>query len=506
MKVGRCGVGALVAALLITGCGDDSASGGAGAAGGAGGAGGAPGGAGGAGGGGASVALVWEPCLDAADLECTELSVPIDHDDESLGTAHVRLVRPPPLEAPKGTVFVLSGDAGDSVSASVGEAGLVLRALGWNSVGMDHRGLDLSSPVLCGDDDSIEALWAMDTSPDTAEERAALDEVASAWVEACHQNTDPALLPRVDSRSAAQDLELARAALGVEEVNVFAGNHGSRIALRYAALHPERLRAVVLDSPDSPSLELEDAIRDEAIGFQEALERFFAFCSAGCGGATPCFGDGGGVEEIRAAFDAAHGTIEALNVGRLADRVVYQLLGYARFADLASALVGLEGGTADELLSHAQYPPMHPDGQRLWNYMGARTGIWNADHVTPPGYTSADFDSFVAELSATVAPQAAWFVSTDAPYWHIGHYDVVPARAPAPYAAPDAPPMLILAGTFNPEAPLADVLALQEELGNGSFVVVRDGDGKQQIYDDCMRGIALDFLDDPSAPSALSCE
>jgi len=48
--------------------------------------------------------------------------------------------------------------------------------------------------------------------------------------------------------NAARDLEQLRLSLGIEQINVYGGSYGSRLALVYERLHPDSVRALILDS------------------------------------------------------------------------------------------------------------------------------------------------------------------------------------------------------------------------------------------------------------------
>ncbi|MGH8203651.1 MAG: alpha/beta fold hydrolase, partial [Steroidobacteraceae bacterium] len=76
---------------------------------------------------------------------------------------------------------------------------------------------------------------------------------------------------------AVRDLEAVRAALGYEQLNVFGGSYGTRVAQHYARRYPDRTRTVVLDGVVPPTLAL---VPNIAIESQRALEGVFARCAA----------------------------------------------------------------------------------------------------------------------------------------------------------------------------------------------------------------------------------
>ena len=76
---------------------------------------------------------------------------------------------------------------------------------------------------------------------------------------------------------AVQDLERVRAALGIEQWNVYGVSYGTRVAQHYSAALPgAHVRSVVLDGVVPPPLALGPDVAREA---QRALEQIFARCA-----------------------------------------------------------------------------------------------------------------------------------------------------------------------------------------------------------------------------------
>jgi pimeloyl-ACP methyl ester carboxylesterase len=94
---------------------------------------------------------------------------------------------------------------------------------------------------------------------------------------------------RYSSFDAMEDLDEVREAFGYDRVNLWGGSYGTRAALVYLALHPERVRAAVLDgvAPFSGRFPLHTA-RDA----QASLDRLIEECAGdeACRAAYPSFG------------------------------------------------------------------------------------------------------------------------------------------------------------------------------------------------------------------------
>jgi pimeloyl-ACP methyl ester carboxylesterase len=85
---------------------------------------------------------------------------------------------------------------------------------------------------------------------------------------------------------AIDDLDAVRKALGYEQVNLYGGSYGTRVALSYLKYHAASTRAVIIDAVVPQDLALGPAI---AVESQAALERVIAACAAdaGCKAAYP---------------------------------------------------------------------------------------------------------------------------------------------------------------------------------------------------------------------------
>lgn len=80
------------------------------------------------------------------------------------------------------------------------------------------------------------------------------------------------------TRETVADMETLRDALGIAEWNVMGVSYGTTVALDYVRLHPERIRAVVLDSVYPPSLASSGDLNTR--NFARALEALYDACRA----------------------------------------------------------------------------------------------------------------------------------------------------------------------------------------------------------------------------------
>jgi len=84
-------------------------------------------------------------------------------------------------------------------------------------------------------------------------------------------------LSAYDSVNSAADVENIRTALGYEQINLWGGSYGTRLALEVMRLYPDGIRSVVLDAVYPPDVDLYQAA---PANFQRALDRLYASCAA----------------------------------------------------------------------------------------------------------------------------------------------------------------------------------------------------------------------------------
>ena len=114
----------------------------------------------------------------------------------------------------------------------------------------------------------------------------ALQEAAGAAVPVAAEQCAAALAgfrPLYKTSDSVADLDAVRAGLGYERIALFAEGYGTKVALDYAAAHPDRVDKLVLDSP-VPSSGLDALHRASFAATPRVLREL---CGRGCRGATP---------------------------------------------------------------------------------------------------------------------------------------------------------------------------------------------------------------------------
>jgi pimeloyl-ACP methyl ester carboxylesterase len=518
----------LIPILVALGCGssDDNANpGGAPGAGGEGGTagssgqGGAAGEAGGAGAAGAAGAggvasIEWTPC---SSYDCATLVVPADHAAPGGTTFSIKLKRAKAKVPADRIGVILTNPGGPGAEALGFLTGFAGALTAWTPeirnrfdiITFDPRGIGGSEPKIVCTGGEVAPLrktpWTVQSDADRTARQASID----AFQKSCLDKTPLELLEHCGTLDVVEDLEMIRKGLGEEKLNWVGWSYGTVIGAQYARVHPDRVRAIVLDSVADPGSSDPKAERVQgATGSEQILTQHFELC----------FQDGAACPLYKA------GDVDAAAIGARYDA----LLATVRQTPLQVA--GEPPVTEDELtiatFSVLYSPPpsakwrdavaaaMAGDGTKVAamarSYWGQGNGLIDA-HLAilaqdmAPAWksaTPADWDSWVTEARATaprMAPQylgfrmpmSAWPTKTDHPVPQIG-------------ALSTTPPMLVVASRHDPITPWEDSAALVTNMANGSHLVTYEGWGHAPTwsYSKCTSLLAGAFLIDPAQPPA----
>ena len=229
--------------------------------------------------------IAWHGCgpEQPANLQCGELSVPLDYEPSARREDHARFNRLPAADRAHrvGSLIINPGGPGGAGSDFV----LVEAAGGhlWNPalherfdmIGMDPRGVGTSTPVQC-DPDVYNQLVSL--FPSTEAQFDQLASWARAFGRSCLERTGP-LLGHVDTRSAARDMEALRRALGDGKLNFLGLSYGAHLGSAYAELYPKRIRTMALDAIANHSVSVNTLFADAAATYEDTLNRFAAWCA-----------------------------------------------------------------------------------------------------------------------------------------------------------------------------------------------------------------------------------
>lgn len=112
---------------------------------------------------------------------------------------------------------------------------------------VDQRGTGDSNPLDCRDASGEPMMIDASVAPSLAQMKSFAGQCAAGL----EGRADPRFYTTTD---AVRDMDLVRAALGAEKINLVGVSYGTRVAQQYAATYPQHTRTVVLDSVASNSL------------------------------------------------------------------------------------------------------------------------------------------------------------------------------------------------------------------------------------------------------------
>jgi len=415
-------------------------------------------------------AIQWKPC---DKVECGTLSVPLDYRRPKGPHVTLALARLPAAHKRIGVLFTNPGGPGGSGVDFLRDADEVFPAEIRNSfdlVSWDPRGVGASAPVACLDD--LDAFYAVDHDPRTP--AAVAQNVASSktFVDACRRNSGQ-LLPYVSTESTVRDLDAIRAALGEAQISYVGFSYGTLIGAEYADTFPKRVRAMVLDGAIDPDLSYAQTSIDQAKGFDDDLNAFFANCHSDTNCAFARGGDPAAAYDDLVATIAAEpipGTVDGehrtLGPGELDIGVASALYaGRDGYDDLATALAQAGRGVGDGMLGLADAYTGRTTGGTYSNETAANYAVGCIDSPGPPTVKAVEQ---LAARAARVAPHfgaSTVWLGLPCTFWPVPVEGKV-----APIHAPNAPPIVVVGTTHDPATPYAWAQALASELRSGNLL------------------------------------
>ncbi|MGI5119209.1 alpha/beta hydrolase [Marinactinospora thermotolerans] len=437
--------------------------------------------------------VAWEDC--GGGFECADVRVPLDYDDPAGAELTIAVIRLPASGAdPVGSLLVNPGGPGASgvdyaraaehiVSEQVRER--------FDVVGFDPRGVGGSSPVHCLDREELDAYLGgqydtedgdgdpTEVTPEGLEE---LEEANRGFVEGCVEHSAD-LLPHIGTADVAHDLDVLRGVLGDDGLTYLGKSYGTYIGAMYAELHPDRVRALVLDGAMDPELgQLETSV-EQAKGFTTALTAFVEDClsQAECPLAE---GAGTTVEQANGRLtDLLERTAEEplrnglgdgreVNRARVETGVLAALYSESYWPRVRSALTdAFERGDGTALLELGDELYGREPGGGYENSTAALIAVNCADRAAPRDIAAyEEAADAAAEASPLFGPSLAWGALPCA-YWP---RDAV--AEPVDIDGSGAPPILVVGTTRDSATPYQWAQNLAGVLESG-VLLTHEGDG-----------------------------
>ena len=408
------------------------------------------------------------------------------------------MLRAPATGDPIGSLVVNPGGPGGSGVGYARAASSIVSAdvrERYDVVGFDPRGVGSSDPVVCLTPAEQDRLVGADPTPDDPQELDEVVAVTGAVGEGCRERSEDNYR-WVDTVSTARDLDILRAALGDERLTYLGKSYGTLIGSRYAERFPTRVGRMVFDGALPPDLTSADVSRGQAVGFDNALERFVADCldQQGCPVAGSVEEGVGQIRDFLTGLDAdplpgAGG--RQLTEGWAAYAILYYLyFPPGDWAELRRALQVAFAGDGSLLMQNLDRRLGRlPDGSYEDNGQDAFAAVTCLDRPT----ASVEQIERDAEAWRDVAP-------TWGPY--LAYTDLVCAQwpvaavgEPSAVAAAGSAPILIVATENDPATPYEWGVRLDEMLDSSALVSVNaDGHTAYRRGSDCVDRAVDDYL------------
>ncbi|MGW7056415.1 alpha/beta hydrolase [Streptomyces sp. NPDC054887] len=406
---------------------------------------------------------------------CATLTAPLDYRDPGGATIGIALIRSKATDSDRrlgSLLFNFGGPGGSGVAAMPGHApGFASLHTRYDLVSFDPRGVAASSAVVCRDDRQTEASFRLDATPDTpAEERAYLDD-AAAFGAGCAKRSGT-VLPHVGTSNAARDMDLIRQVLGDRKLNYFGFSYGTELGGTYAHLFPRKVGRMALDAVVDPSADFVRHSRNQALGFQRALDHYFV--STGSSARS-------GTARVVRLLDRLDGKPLPTGTGRPLTQslaitgILSQLYSEDSRPTLTRALREAHSGDGRTLLRLADAYNNRDAAGRHGTDQHAQRAIHCADakgRVSGEQVRAEHLADF-RKVSPVFGPYLAWDLAGWCASWPVEGEHVTPE-----VGAKGAPPVLVIGGKGDSATPYEGSLRMVEELGEGVGVqLTYEGEG-----------------------------
>ncbi|WP_460369505.1 alpha/beta hydrolase, partial [Actinocorallia lasiicapitis] len=327
----------------------------------------------------------------------------------------------------------------------------------YDVVGFDPRGVGGSRPAITCKADHL----GPNRPPYDREIRRWLAR-SKTYAQACGRRHG-ALLRHMTTLDAARDLDLIRAALGVEKIDYYGGSYGTYLGAVYASRFPRRVGRMVLDSNVRPSRVWYGANLDQDVAFQTNLRAFFAWIARH----RSAYRLGRTSAAVERRFTADRRALDARPLHRFSGNEFTDLLQVAGYTtDWWPTLAGAWSAwkrhrdTGGLFTAHQAVAAEGDNEYAVYNAVGCTDAPW------PRSWKRWKRDARRIDRRAPFATwQNTWF---NAPclYWP------APARKPVKINA--SQPILLLQATHDAATPYAGGLEMHRLLRR-SRLVVEDG-------------------------------
>lgn len=281
------------------------------------------------------------------------------------------------------------------------------------------------------------------------------------------------------SAETADDIEVARVALGYDKLNLYGLSYGGRLALTFVHRHPDSVRAVVLDSPLPPHVNYDETA---TAGLRRAFNEVLDGCAVdlACSRAYPNLA----ADFTKLVTGARGAEIADALAGALGDPKITPLLPRI----IAEAAAGRT----------AELVPLLARAKGASNFAwGLRLSVWCAEEMP--------FED-AARMADQVSPRhgLGGMDARTVPPEVCQAWKVAPAPAIENTPVKSDVPVLIFAGQLDANTPPAWGQGLLADLPNARFVLM-PGRAHGASFNACAGKLTVAFIADPAQPLDTRC-
>jgi pimeloyl-ACP methyl ester carboxylesterase len=438
--------------------------------------------------------ISWASC--ESGFECATVAVPLDHLNPADQIIEIALIRKAGTEN-RTPLLINPGGPGasgfDYVRDSYETLGTDQLRSNFQLVGFDPRGVGRSAPVTCTDEkvkDQVyyeESGFPLGSDDDFAFSKDVLERFAASCQET---GFDVAYF---NTQQSARDMDLIRAALGVEKLDYLGFSYGTELGATYIALFPDRVGKFVLDGAVDPTLSSAQGTVNQVAGFDKAFRSYLKDCLANSD--CPFTGT---VEQALRKVGELLVKLETSQLPTQYDRdtgltvalygIIAALYAEQSWPYLTQAFQEAFDGDGSTLLLLADfYNDKDPDGGYLSNISEANVAINCADErVGPEEFASLREDVLTAssvfgkyfgypELGCLGWPEGKSMIELD--------YGVTLSTGP-----------LVVGTTGDPATPYQQAVSLAKIL-SGATLLTFEGEGHTAYgSSDCVNQYVEDYL------------
>lgn len=426
--------------------------------------------------------IAWEEC--GAKGECAQFEVPLDHSNPSGEKLTLGITRIPAEGERAGALFVNPGGPGatvDEVPANLASRLPAEVTEQFDIVALDPRGVGEENLVDCGYDWA--ELYGVDATIDSPEDEAELLATSEAYVDSCSSAVGDDVLQHMGTRDVARDMDLARQAIGDEQISYLGFSFGTVIGQVYADLFPDKVRAMVLDGVAEFGKPGVETAGDQAAGFESALQAFAADCDAN-GECTLAPDTLAQVDALIAAVEDEPIPAEPrdLGPGELALALAMPLYSDVMWPNLAQGVLAANNGDGTLMM---QLADQYLDLANFDVYFGVNCLDWSWTDSPEEHLAEA------ASISET-APRFGEAIVND--YIRCAMWPVE-GEPLEPVTAPGTPPILVVATTNDPATPYQAGVNAAETLEQGVLLTFEGDQHLAVAYgNDCIDSAVATYL------------